>query len=133
MLKWKLGVVAAVIAAGIGAAMIYRYDLPVISNVAGAAPTPKPAMMAMPVPVTKIVTKDIPIYLDYSARTEAIRSVALQAKVAGFVQRQHVPDGTDVKEGELLYQIDPRDYQAALDLAKAQVQRDKATLGYARS
>ena len=132
MLKWKLAIVAAVIAAGIGVATVLRYDVS-IGNAAGAATPPNPAMMAMPVPVTKIVTKDIPIYLDYSARTEAIRSVALQAKIAGFVQQQLVTDGADVNEGALLYRIDPRDYQAALDLAKAQVQRDTAALSYARA
>jgi len=75
----------------------------------------------------------VPIYLDYSARTDSIRSISLQAKVAGYIQQQHVPDGSDVKEGDLLYTIDPREYQAALDQAKAQVQRDEAALTYARN
>ena len=70
--------------------------------------TPNPAMMAMPVPVAKIIKKTVPIYLEYSARTESIRSIPLQAKVSGYIQTQHVPDGTDVKEGDLLYTIDPR-------------------------
>ena len=104
---------------------------PLFSESAGAA-TPNAAAMAMPVPVTKIVKKTIPIYLEYSARAEAIRNIALQAKVAGYVQQQHVPDGSDVKEGDLLYTIDPRDFQAALDSAKAQLQRDTAALEYAR-
>jgi multidrug efflux system membrane fusion protein len=43
-----------------------------------------------------------------------------------------VPDGADVKQGDLLYTIDPRDLQAALDQAKAQAQRDAAALEYAR-
>jgi multidrug efflux system membrane fusion protein len=71
------------------------------------------------------------IYLDYSARTESIRNVALQAKIAGYVQEQPVADGADVETGTLLYQIDRRDYQAALDQAKAQLQRDIAALEYA--
>jgi multidrug efflux system membrane fusion protein len=87
----------------------------------------------MPVPVTEIVKKDIPVYLDYSARTESIRNIALQAKVPGYIRQQHVPDGTDVSEGDLLYTIDPRDFQAALEQAKAQVQRDTAALDYAHS
>jgi multidrug efflux system membrane fusion protein len=53
--------------------------------------------------------------------------------VSGFIQQQHVADGTDVKEGDLLYTIDPRDFQAALDQAKAQAQRNIAALEYARS
>ncbi len=97
-----------------------------------AVAAPNPAMMAMPVPVTNIVKKTIPIYLEYSARTEAIRNIALQAKVTGYVQAQLAADGSDVKEGDLLYKIDPRDFQASLDSAKAQLQRNTAALDYAR-
>lgn len=129
MEKWKLGLGLTVSVVAIGAAVV-AFQRDGLSEKAGAAPNP--AMMAMPVPVTKIVKKTIPIYLDYSARTEAIRNIALQAKIAGYVQQQHVPDGTDVKEGDLLYTIDPRDFQAALDSAKAQLQRNTAALDYAR-
>jgi multidrug efflux system membrane fusion protein len=129
MEKWKLGLGLAVGVVAIGAAVI-AFQRDGLSERAGAAPNP--AMMAMPVPVTKIVKKTIPIYLEYSARTEAIRNIALQAKIAGYVQQQHVPDGTDVKEGDLLYTIDPRDFQASLDSAKAQLQRNTAALDYAR-
>ena len=52
-----------------------------------AAATPNPAMMAMPVPVTKIIKKTLPIYLEYSARIELIGNVALQAKVSGISER----------------------------------------------
>jgi multidrug efflux system membrane fusion protein len=91
-----------------------------------------PQTQAMPVPVADVEKKTIPIYLDYSARTESIRNVALQAKIAGYVQDQPVADGADVEAGTLLYQIDPRDYGAALDQAKAQLQRDTAALEYAK-
>ncbi|MDB5533602.1 MAG: Membrane fusion protein multidrug efflux system [Hyphomicrobiales bacterium] len=92
-----------------------------------------PAPFAMPVPVASVVKKSIPIYYEYSARTEAISSITLQAKVAGFIQAQPAADGTDVKKGDLLYQIDPRDFQSALDQAQANQKRDKAALDYARA
>jgi multidrug efflux system membrane fusion protein len=130
MQKWKLGAVAAA-GAVVLIAGVYAYQRGTMSMEAATAAT-NPAMMAMPVPVAKIVRKTIPIYLEYSARTEAIRNVALQAKIAGYVQSQNVADGADVKEGDLLYTIDPRDYQAALDAAKAQLLRDTAALDYAR-
>jgi multidrug efflux system membrane fusion protein len=98
--------------------------------VAAAAPSGPPAM---PVPVTSVIKKTIPVYLEYSARTESIREVSLQAKVAGYIQSQSAADGADVKEGELLYKIDDRDYRAALDQAKAQAQRNVAALSYAKS
>ncbi len=126
MLNWKIGLAATGVIAVVAATVIVYNKKAVVGNTAEA--TPNPAMMAMPVPVAKIVKKTIPIYLDYSARTESIRSIALQAKVTGYIQKQHVADGSDVKEGDLLYTIDPRDYQAALDQAKAQAQRDEAAL-----
>ncbi|RUX19198.1 efflux RND transporter periplasmic adaptor subunit, partial [Mesorhizobium sp. M2A.F.Ca.ET.042.01.1.1] len=97
----------------------------------GAAPAP--AAFVMPVPVVNVVKKTLPIYLDYAARVESIRSITLQARVPGYLQEQTAADGSDVKQGDLLYRIAPEDYQAALDQAKAQVQRDTATLEYARS
>jgi multidrug efflux system membrane fusion protein len=99
-------------------------------EVAAAAPVGPPSM---PVPVAAVVKRTIPVYLEYSARTESIREVSLQAKVAGYIQSQPTVDGADVKSDELLYKIDDRDYRAALDQAKAQAQRNVAALGYARS
>jgi membrane fusion protein, multidrug efflux system len=92
-----------------------------------------PAMMAMPVPVVSVVKKTLPIYLDYPGRIESIRSIALQARVSGYIESQLAPDGADVKSGDLLYQIDPRDLHAALDQANAQAQRDQASLEYAKA
>ncbi|WP_460451401.1 efflux RND transporter periplasmic adaptor subunit [Alsobacter sp. SYSU BS001988] len=92
-----------------------------------------PGAFAMPVPVAEVTRKTLPVHLDYPARTEAIRTVALQAKVSGYVLEQLAPDGADVKAGDLLYRIDPRDYEAALEQAKAQLQRDVAGLDYSKS
>ena len=91
-----------------------------------------PAMPGMPVPIARATRKTIPIYLDYPARTESIRAINLQAKVSGFVQEQVATDGADVKEGDVLYRLDPRDFQASLDQASAQADRDEAALDYAR-
>ena len=127
MRHWKLLLVgAAVICAGAGVLVSSFRTGPV----AAAAPSGPPAM---PVPVTSVTKRTIPVYLEYSARTESIREVSLQAKVAGYIQSQPAADGADVKEGDLLYKIDERDYRAALDQAKAQAQRNLAALGYARS
>ena len=95
--------------------------------------TAPPAMMAMPVPVVSVVKKTLPIYLEYPGRIESIRSIALQARASGYIESQLAPDGADVKTGDLLYQIDPRDLHAAFDLATAQAQRDQASLEYAKA
>ncbi len=105
------------------------------SHVLGEAKASAPgaAMMAMPVPVAAVVKKTLPIYLDFPGRTESIRNIALQARVSGYVESQPAADGADVKSGDLLYQIDPRDLQAALDQAQAQAQRDESSLDYAKA
>jgi multidrug efflux system membrane fusion protein len=92
-----------------------------------AAPMPP-----MPAPVATVVKKTIPVALDYAARTESMQNVALQVRVSGYLQQQVAADGADVKAGDLLYRIDPRDYQAALDQTLANVQRESAALDYAR-
>ena len=132
---WKLS--TGIVAVAAVAALVYTRSEPsLIANLlggrAGAATQAAPAMPAMPVPVTPVVKRTIPLYLDYSARTESIRNIALQAKVSGYILQQAAADGADVKQGELLYKIDPRDFQAALDQVKAQAQRDSASLDYAR-
>jgi len=93
----------------------------------------QPIEYAVPVPVRAVVKKTVPIFFDYVGTTEAIRSVTLQAKVTGHLERQAVTDGADVKKGDLLYVLDQRDYQAALDQNKAQAKRDSAALDYARA
>jgi membrane fusion protein, multidrug efflux system len=132
MRAWKAAFLGLVALAG-GAAYYYRQSIPMLlAEVEGPAPAP-PGAFVMPVPVAPVVKRAVNIYLDYSARTESINDITLQARVAGYVQKQHVPDGSDVKQGELLYTIDPRDYQAALDRAKAEKQRDIAARDYASS
>jgi multidrug efflux system membrane fusion protein len=128
MRNWKI-LFGSIVVVCVGAALLATS---IKTGPVVAAPPPG-APPAMPVPVTKIEKRTIPVYLEYSARTESIREVSLQAKVAGYIQSQPAPDGADVKEGDLLYKIDDRDYRAALDQAKAQAQRNVAALNYAKS
>jgi multidrug efflux system membrane fusion protein len=88
---------------------------------------------AFPVPVAVVSKATVPVYLEYVGATEAIREVTLQAKVGGYLQETGITDGADVKEGDLLYRIDPDDFQAALDQAQARLQSDQAALEYATS
>ncbi|MBZ9674241.1 efflux RND transporter periplasmic adaptor subunit [Mesorhizobium sp. ES1-1] len=135
MRKWKIALGTAVALGAISVASVHLLDMGNLSLNAGTAgaATPAPAAFVMPVPVVSVVKKTIPIYLDYAARTEPIRSITLQARVPGYLQEQTAADGVDVRQGDLLYKIAPDDFRAALDQAKAQVQRDTATLDYARS
>jgi multidrug efflux system membrane fusion protein len=121
------GAVALIAATG-GGLVLFRDATPATGKAQAAAPP-----FVMPVPVSPVVKKSIPITIEYSARTEALQNVTLQVKVTGYLKAQVAPDGSDVKVGDLLYKIDPRDYQVALDQSKAQAQRESATLDYARA
>jgi multidrug efflux system membrane fusion protein len=81
-----------------------------------------------PVLVAKVITRDSPVYLDEIGTCAAYETVQVQAQVSGQIIARHFQDGSDVKKGDLLFTIDPRPYQAALDQAKAQAALDKATL-----
>ena len=91
------------------------------------------AQDAIAVSTSPVVQRNVPVNLNYVGATEAIRSITLQAKVAGFLMDGGAADGSDVKKGDLLYRIDPRDFQATLDQITAQAARDNAALEYARS
>lgn len=127
--------VVAVLALAVGADMAWR-NRDTLQAFAAAEETPAAPAAApppMPVPTAKVVKRTLPVLLTYSARTEAIRSVGLQAKVSGFVAAQLFPDGANVREGDLLYRLDSRDYEVALEQAKAVADRDSAALDYARA
>jgi membrane fusion protein, multidrug efflux system len=91
--------------------------------------TLKPAQAPVrPVTVAKVVTKDVPLYLDEIGTCAAYETVLVQAQVSGVIITRNFQDGSDVKKGDLLFTIDPRPYQAALDQAKAQAELDQVTL-----
>lgn len=80
------------------------------------APPPPPPR---PVSVAKVITKDVPLYLDEIGTCAANESVQVQAQVSGQIVSRDFKDGAEIKKGDLLFTIDQRPYQAALDAAKA--------------
>jgi len=91
--------------------------------------TLKPAQTPVrPAAVAKVITKDVPLYLDEIGTCAAYETVLVQAQVSGVIITRNFQDGSDVKKGDLLFTIDPRPYQAALDQAKAQAELDQVTL-----
>lgn len=81
-----------------------------------------------PATVTKVIIKDVPLYLDEIGTCAAYETVQVQAQVSGVIIGRHFQDGSDVKKGDLLFTIDPRPFQAVLDQAKAQAALDQVTL-----
>lgn len=83
---------------------------------------------ARPVLVAKVISRDVPLYLDEIGTCAAFETVQVQAQVNGQIMVRHFQDGSEVKKGDALFTIDPRPYQAAADQAKAQAALDQVTL-----
>src|SRR6184192_3041026 len=92
------------------------------SEVKGAQPPARPVLVA------KVISKDVPLYLDEIGTCAAYETVQVQAQVSGVIVSRHFQDGSEVKKGDLLFTIDPRPYQAVLDQTKAQAALDEVTL-----
>lgn len=91
------------------------------------APASAPAPAApTPVTVSQPVEREITDYSDFTGRTAAVESVEIRARVTGYLDKINFKEGTLVKKGDVLYEIDPRTYKAALDYTKAEVERLKS-------
>jgi membrane fusion protein, multidrug efflux system len=106
----------------LAAFVTYRIFQHRATEVKAAQPAPRPAAVA------KVITKDVPLYLDEIGTCAAYETVQVQAQVSGVIVARHFQDGSDVKKGDLLFTIDPRPFQAVLDQAKAQAALDQVTL-----
>lgn len=85
------------------------------------------------VQVAKPIHKSVEFWDDYTARLDALAFVELRARVGGYLQKVAFKEGQQVKEGDLLFVIDPRPYEAALASSKAQVKEVEARLALAKS
>jgi RND family efflux transporter MFP subunit len=89
-----------------------------------------PPSLVPAVPVSKPVQRVITDFVDFTGRTDAVQSLSVRARVTGYLVKIPFKEGAEVKEGDLLFQIDPRPYKAALDLAKAKVNQAIAQLNF---
>ena len=117
---------AAAFAAGLAlAGMACKKAAPVT-----APPTPE-------VVVTEVIQRDVQLYSEWVGTTEGFVNAEIYPKISGYLVKQNYKDGDAVQVGQLLFQIDPRQYQAAFDqalgnLAQAQAQLKQNQLNLAR-
>ena len=97
----------------------------VASFVLAACSEPKPPAVVEPpgVTVATPTAKDVTDWDEFTGRLAAVDSVEIRARVSGYVESVAFKEGAIIDEGDLLYVIDPRPYQAALDEAQAQAER----------
>jgi len=88
------------------------------------APPGAPAI----VEIVQVEQKDVPIYGEWIGTLDGFVNADVKAEVTGYLMRQGYQEGAFVKQGQLLFQIDPRPFQAALDQAQGQLAQAKAQL-----
>jgi multidrug efflux system membrane fusion protein len=100
------------------------------TSVAQTSPSAQPPSDAPAVPVTlaAVTRQDVPVFAEGIGTVQAFQSVLIQARVTGWLNSIDFVEGQDVKRGDLLAEIDPRPYAAALAQAQAKAASDQATL-----
>jgi membrane fusion protein (multidrug efflux system) len=86
-----------------------------------APPTPPPDVV-----VADVVQKDVPIYLEWVGTTDGNINAQIRARVNGYLKERNYTEGSVVKTGDVLFRIDARPYQAALDQARGELGRANA-------
>ncbi len=97
------------------------------SKSAENAPATPPAVV-----VAEVMQRTVPIVRDFTARTEAVPTVEVRARIAGVLERVMFDEGTLVKAGQTLFIIQPDEYAAALESARAQLAKAEADVTRAR-
>ena len=99
-----------------------------LSAVAGCAPKPPAAPPAATptVPVSVPVEREVTDHADFTARIAAVDSVEVRAHVWGYLEKVNFKEGALVKKGDVLFELDPRPYEALLNQAKGRVAQDEA-------
>src|SRR5712692_9078298 len=97
-------------------------------HVAGA-----PSGSSPDVEVVQVAQKDVPIFGEWIGTLDGFTNADVRAQVTGYLLRQGYQEGAFVKKGQLLFEIDPRPFQAALDQAEGQLAQAKATLANAQA
>jgi membrane fusion protein (multidrug efflux system) len=114
------------------AAALWRIVLPVFAAALAAgcskeAPPPPPRP-APDVSVLTVQPRTIPYVVSYVAQTESSRQVDIVARVSGFLDKIAYREGDLVREGQLLFQLDPKPFQAQLEAARGELQAQQARL-----
>ena len=114
------------------------FCLIVIGLIIGAVRPFKHALGAPPgtapdVEVVKVQQEDVPIYHEWIGTFDGLVNADVRAQVTGYLSKQGYQEGAFVKQGQLLFQVDPRPFQAALDQAQGQLAQAKAALANAQA
>jgi membrane fusion protein (multidrug efflux system) len=109
-----------------------KLSLPLALALCAACSEEAPPLPPVDVVVADVARRDVPITMEWIGTTEGAVDAEIRAQVAGYLISRDYAEGTAVKEGALLFRIDPRPFQAALDQARGELGRAEAFLEKAR-
>ena len=95
----------------------------------GCAKKQKAIAAAPEVEVTPVVQQDVPTYTECIATLDGYVNAQIQPQVTGYLMKQNYTEGTVVHKGDILFEIDPRPFEAALQQSKGQLAQSQAQLG----
>lgn len=110
----------------VSAAVLVLAIFLILATRSGAKPTEKPSLPI--IAVAPVEQKDVPIYQEWIGTLNGQVNAEVKAQVTGYLLKQHYQEGSYVRKGQLLFEIDPRPFQAALDQAKGQLAQSEAQL-----
>jgi RND family efflux transporter MFP subunit len=117
--RWRLGVWGWV--AVVGLALL-------VSGGCTKQPAPTPSVKPPDVVVARPLVRTVTDYEDFTGRTEAYRTIEVRARVSGYLNKVNFVEGSEVKKGEVLFEIDPRLFEAQLQRANAVLNQAQAHL-----
>src|ERR1700742_2500268 len=117
--RYKLWIAAALVVLVVGLVIGATYP----KRASGAQSGPP-----TPVEVVQVQQKDVPIFGEWIGTLDGFTNADVRAQVTGYLLKQGYQEGAFVRKGQLLFEIDPRPFQAALDQAQGQLAQAKAQL-----
>jgi len=100
---------------------------------AGCGKSEQPQARPPDVEVVEVLQRDVPISKEWIGTLDGLVNAQIRPQVTGYLLRQNYKDGSFVKKGELMFEIDPRTFQAALDQAKGQLANAEQQLAQAEA
>ena len=121
ILVWSAGLLASIM-------------IPLLSGCSGATAAASGGQMSSPeVDVSPVEQRDVPVYREWIGTLDGMVNAAIKAQVTGYLLTQNYAEGSFVKRGQLLFEIDPRPFQAAFDQAQGQLSQANGQLAQAKA
>src|SRR5215471_9018538 len=119
-------VLFSLLALGAALAVLTACDRTKAKEAAPPAPPPPSVVIAT------VVKKTVPIVAEYVAQTDAVQTIELRARIQGVLEHVRFKEGSEVKEGQVLFEIQRSQYEATLQTARAQLAKAQADLAKAQ-